>query len=332
MQARVDLAALFRSAGALTHVGDAQRFSVVAVPGLPGYWVGRASQNVPVLLITDDRIGPAVESTIETNNVRVLFAARCELAVGALVTSGRFTVLECRSSDPPVHTLFLEVLSTLVTWLGGSRNATDVRKIVEALVDLFRATDEPGRKTLQGLWGELFLMRQARSPLALVQAWHNTPNERYDFGVGDQRIEVKTGVEGSRLHHFRLEQLTSDSLAVAVASLQVEAVGGGTSIAELVDEIRDRLGADAAAHVKLDTLVYATLGRDWRAARVARFDPDVAAKSLLYVDARTIPKVPTPLPAGVTGVSFIADVSLGVPMTPTVLASSGGLWAAVCST
>jgi hypothetical protein len=115
---------------------------------------------------------------------------------------------------------------------------------------------------------------------------------------------------------------------VVVASITVETAGGGTTVNELVERIHARLGVESQFHMKLDQLVHDTLGRDWATARLERFDAKVASNSLRFIDALTIPSIATPLPEGVTNVSFVADAASGRVLHRVEMSAAGGLWRA----
>jgi hypothetical protein len=50
---------------------------------------------------------------------------------------------------------------------------------VEKLVDLFRQMTEAPRKTVAGLWAELFIIDQAHDPAKLLASRHALPEERF---------------------------------------------------------------------------------------------------------------------------------------------------------
>lgn len=327
---RPDLAALLARTDPADPSGSSSdgTFTATSVPDFPGYWIGRDAGGLPALLIEADKEEVKQQPGIETRSLSILFRADCELRVHGEFRRDRFTVIRCRSADSGVRDHFVELLASLMQWLGGSRDSKSLRALVESLIELFRAAEQPGRKTIQGLWGELLLIAGAEDPLVLVRAWHNTPGDRYDFALAEQRVEVKTGVRNTRIHRFRLEQLRAPLFRVAIASIAVETSGGGTSIKDLAADVHARLGADAAAHMKLDRLIYATLGRDWTAADLEQFDLATAQSSLRCFDAATIPAVALPLPDGVSEVGFMADAAMGQVLTPEAMSIAGGLWRA----
>src|SRR4029078_3598315 len=94
---------------------------------------------------------------------------------------------------------------------------------IATIVELFRSLQAPPRKSVQGLWSELFLIAEARHPTLLLRAWHATPGDRYDFNLGTARLEVKSVAGAVRHHHFSLAQLSPTGGTTAlVASLFIE--------------------------------------------------------------------------------------------------------------
>jgi hypothetical protein len=82
-----------------------------------------------------------------------------------------------------------------------------VGRALESLIELFRMLTIPPKESVQGLWGELYLMAQANDPVRLAGAWHARPEELFDFSEGAELLEVKSAAGYDREHHFSLDQL-----------------------------------------------------------------------------------------------------------------------------
>src|SRR5262249_52413336 len=99
---------------------------------------------------------------------------------------------------------------------------------IDRLVDLFRKIAATPRKTIAGLWAELFVIARAQDPETLLSFWHVEPDDRFDFSQGKDRIEVKAAQGRHRSHHFSLEQLRpGGGVRVVISSLLVERLQGG---------------------------------------------------------------------------------------------------------
>ena len=131
-------------------------------------------------------------------------------------------MIRCASTDRALHLYFLRVADAVLATFGEQPTGREVTQAIDHLVELFHAVEQPARKSLQGLWAEVFLIARAADPAALVEAWHGVSTDRYDFMVGSQRIEVKSTAGSTREHHFSLEQLhPPEGTEVLIASLSL---------------------------------------------------------------------------------------------------------------
>lgn len=222
----------------------------------------------------------------------------------------RFTVISCLNADAELGRYFLRIGDILIDALGQNPSRSDVRAVVDRLVELLRALSRQPTRAIQGLWAELFLIAHSRNPVALAGAWHQLPSDLFDFASNHQRIEVKAAAGRARRHHFRLEQLTPpSSLELVVASLLVDRSAAGTSVTGLVERIRGQLSASPVLALSVEQTAASTLGSDWRLAHLDRFDEDLAVASLRFMTPAQIPRVPDPQPPEVSDVRFVVDLS-----------------------
>ena len=183
---------------------------------------------------------------------------------------------------------------------------------------------------MQGLWAELFLISQARQSDILVDAWHTVPEDRYDFAMDDQRIEVKSFSGNVRLHHFSLEQLHPPTCVKAlVTSISVENSQAGASIGDLREKIQTRLSSNFDSLLHIDKVIALTLGDAWQQASNARFDEMLAEESLVFYETSKIPSVNPNLPTGVSEVRFRSDLTAIAPAKSSLYYTEGGIFGAV---
>lgn len=284
----------------------AERFAFVTSPltHLPDVHLGR-SVTGPALLFA---VQAGDESTVpvELKNLRVSPNLSCRTLSDGVERDGRYTVCMCTSSDAGVQAVFLEAVQMLVA-AGSDLAAGSISHVVQGLVELFRSITAPPTTSLLGLWGEVFLVARASDPDALLAAWHQVPNDRYDFGAGSYRLEVKTTV-GRRQHKFSLAQVQPpDSLRVVVASLVTAPSAAGVTVRDLVGEVVERC-TKSDAWSTLITGVGAALGRDMPGWSSYRFDPAIAASSLQWMPIESVPR-PDVQDARVYDVRFTADLA-----------------------
>lgn len=291
------------------------------LPDFPHHRLARDVQGAPIIMIAVPR-GRAQSRPvpIKLEHLSIQHDVECRITgLDGVVEEGQFTVIACLGTDHALHSYFLRVLEPIITLLGPNPTRSDITRAVFNLVELFRVMAAAPLKSVQGLWAEVFLIGRAADPALLLAAWHNTPEDRYDFSSGDQRIEVKAAAGRVRRHRFSLEQLQPPMGTTAlVASLFVERAGAGTSLAELIEKVRYQIGDNLDLLMALDRIVGMTLGNSWRQAMDERFDYELAIHSLAFFDAANVPSIASELPAEVSAVHFISDLS------NTPLADSAG--------
>jgi hypothetical protein len=261
-------------------------------------------------------------------NLAVLFDLRCQVSSPSAPTqTGTFTVLKCVAPDLVVRSYFLSLLKGISAAIGRASDRAKVAGVIEDLVELFRSLGNTPKKEIQGLWGELLLIHQAKDAVALASAWRSQTEDCYDFNNGEERIEVKTTSMRSRQHAFSLEQLQPPNRArLIVASVIVQSSGAGMSVFDLLDAIRTKVAQEPQLHLRMTRQVHETLGNTWQSAKNVRFDLEAAVESLRYFDGAQIPKMPLPLPDGISRVRFTADLKIVKPLSAKAVAKSGTLF------
>jgi hypothetical protein len=251
------------------------------------------------------------------------------------VEEGRFTVVRCTGRGRALHAYFLRVSAAVVALVGEEPSRADVGGAIDRLVELFRVMSAAPRKSVRGLWTEVLLMARLRDPAPLAAVWHVLPADRYDFSAGGQRIEVKSASGRIRQHHFALEQrVPVPGTEVLIASVLVERAGAGTTLANLVGEVRSRISHEPrlllpdTGRQHVDLVIAQTLGDSWRQTQEERFDRQLAESSLVFYEPAVVARVDPSLPRGVSDVRFRVDLT-GLPAADlTAYRAQGGLFAA----
>ncbi len=326
-----DLLAVFESLALPQRSTSALSIRAASVPGLPSpHRVGKDADGSPALLV---RVGYVPESVpdIRLENLSISFGIPCRVwHANAAVEEGLFTVIRCPTQDASIRIHFLEVAGPFLRALGPSPTPARITTLVESLVQLFRALAAPSRKSVQGVWAELFVIEQSQDSKTLTRAWHDLPEERYDFSAGVQRLEVKSAAGRLRRHTFSLEQLQAPGAAIVlIASVLMERAAGGVSLGELAESTRSKVGHDPELVLHIETVLGTTLGAGLRVAMDERYDTELARESLTFFEAHAIPRPPGDMPRGVTDVRFVADLSGVPPATLEHFAGGTGLFSAL---
>lgn len=314
--------------------GGPNRLSALPFPGLDGHRVAKDSQGAPLVLIAvQDEHGRHTPARVEIAHLSVRHGATCRITrPDGTEEHGRFTTVCFRGEDRSLHGYFLRVVGGAVLALGSEPTRAAVVQTVRRLADLFSSLGREPRQSAQGLWAELLLMARSAEPVALVSTWRETPEAPLDFNDDPQRIEVKSVLGPTRRHHFSLEQVRPpDGDEVIVASVLMRRTQDGTSVEELVNEVRELLVDHEELRWQFDANVAATLGRNLRAAFGERFDREYAETSWRFFPALTLPSVHQEVPKEITNVRFLADIAALPSISADQCVSLGGLFAALAS-
>jgi hypothetical protein len=300
------------------HAEPGERFRATPIPGLEQHRIAVNGRGQPALLLkaTDDGLASR-RSPVKLEHIMVQHDLMCRLEGGdGQREEATFTVVQFVGSDSALRRYFLRVLSPILASLGTTPTRAQVYQAISGLIQLFEAATEAPRAAVQGLWAELLLIVSAHEPGTVAAAWHVSPDERYDFHAGVQRLEVKSASGRRRQHHFSLAQLEPpEGTQLAVASVLMERAGAGTSLGELIQEAHTVLSHRPDLRLRLDLIVGQTLGEALSRSLETRFDRELAIESIAFFDHAHIPRVPSPLPPEVDDVHFRVDLSTIMTMS-----------------
>ena len=305
---------------------DTNRFAAIPIASSKIYRLGKDSAGSPALLIKLPPDEPANASPIRLRHLYVAHDVDCVVHRGQSTESGKFSVLSCVEADRGTENYFLRVVEALLPSLGESPESRSINHVVDSLVELFRALSNPPIKAVRGLWAELFLLAESQNPRILLDAWHTIPEDLYDFNDGNHRIEVKSVQGEVRRHQFSLTQLLPpEGSSLVIASVIVNRAGGGTTINDLIDELRALVSGSPDRLLRLYKVITLTLGARWRESELEMFDRSAARESLAFFRPSDVPKVNPDLPTGVRDVRFSSDLTGKVPYSVPELRALGGL-------
>ena len=221
-----------------------------------------------------------------------------------------FTTVLCTSDDLTLQGYFVHVCETVVRLVGREPTLQRVVECVQRLVDLFERLLRPSSRSVAGLFAELYFIYSSRSPSVAVEAWRSKIDERFDFSIGDIRLEVKATGTRQRVHHFSLEQcLAPVGTRGILVSFFVETSGGGVSLLELVERIEGQLEGNVDLILKLQETVADSFGSSAAAALSVRFDEDLTKASRRVYEVEMVPAIRSAVPPEVSQVRFRSDIT-----------------------
>lgn len=292
--------------------GDAFRFSAIPVSNFHRLRLGKDRQGAPSLLILSDNPNEMLMiHPVLLEHLYVHPNTECFVSFpNGDRENKKFTIIGCRDTDKTLNYYFLRILAPILSYFTETSSELDLVNAINVLVELFRAISLPPKKTVQGLWAELFLIARSKNPGLLLSSWHVNPEDKYDFSCDDQKIEVKSSIARTRVHHFSLEQLSPPiGTNLIIASLFVERAGSGTTILDLSKRISENIGDDTSLLIKMNSVISTTLGQALKPALEEGFDFQLAEQSLEFYDYSVVPSIKNELPPEISGVHFRSDVN-----------------------
>lgn len=191
---------------------------------------------------------------------------------------------------------------------------------VERIIDDMRAALRPlaldlGATEQIGLFGELWVLSNVMFPTLgprVCHLWSGPESERHDFVGQGVHVEVKTTTRSEPRHEIsRIDQLKPpiNKRLLFVSVMLEKSLGGDETLADRVDEIREKLGSDGHALDVFDSRL-AQLG--WheglrQTGALLRFTfRDVH----VFEVTGTFPRLPDDYvpPLGVTGIKYSINV------------------------
>jgi hypothetical protein len=284
-------------------------FSVAPLPFNPNHKVGVSLQGFPMFFVRSKNTTHALDVNLEL--ISILFAKNCNLIEpNQEPQQDIYAIIFLKTEDTDFQQYFLEIVSIILEQLPDVPTHNQLKFEINKLVELFSRFTRPPQKTIQGLWAELFIIEQANHPEYLIQAWHASSEDKFDFNDAQDKIEVKSTSKPYRIHSFSLEQLNPNRASnLLIASVFVVQTGRGKNIIDLINSIFHRVH-NLQLQFRLNEILSQTIGNDFNKIFDVYFDYQQAIDTLQFFDFRDIPTINKDLlQKEISNVRFDCDLS-----------------------
>lgn len=278
-------------------------FSVVTISRSYPHKIGMTSEGYPMLFV--ECLDEKDTTDINLKLFKVSFNQLCQLREREVTYDKKYTIIQLNSNNIDFQKYFLEVMCLIFEKLPSKPTVEQLKKEVSKLISMFTGNPTISKEVVKGLWAELFIIERAKDTEYLIDAWHVSPEDKYDFNDGVDKIEVKATSNVERVHHFAIEQLNPNKESqLLIASCIVISTGIGESIFDLVDKISKKI-TNIDLVLKLKEIVMKTIGGHFNEVRNLKFDYSFAKDNLKWFDYKTIPAIKlSSIPESVTNVHF----------------------------
>ena len=293
---------------------DKSLYAVMPIPDYDSYFVGKDRESHACLLVTTVDRARKHLPPIRLENLDAQFELHCRISKNQETDrEGTFTVIRCRSLELKIIRYFLSVCETVLRMVGDKPAQRAVFEAVNRLATIFQKMHKPPTRSVNGLFGELYVIWRSGNPVRAMNAWRMDEAARFDFSDGEIRLDVKTTSGRVRAHTFSYDQCNPPpSTTAVIISLFVERASGGLALHFLMAEIESMVAAHPDLVLKLHEVVAATLGTSLNEALGITYDMKLANSSLRIFSMSDVPAIRETLPTGVSDVHFRSDLS-GLP-------------------
>lgn len=310
---------------------NSKLFNALTLDDYPFSKIGITNEGFPVILISSI----ADRTHLSQKNVRLKYIElthnlECKVSENGKSEIAFFSVIVFKSMQTNLQSYFLGIAESLLQSLSQKPTQKEVFETFRNFVEIFRSLSDNPSKTLQGLWAELFLIEKSKSPDALLNYWHNIPEERFDFNADTERLEVKSSSNMERVHIFTSEQLNPPvDKQVIIASVFTKQSSSGQSISDLLESIQNKL-SDISLMDKLFSIVAKTLGNTVEQSIRIKYDYNLANSSIRFYRHQDISKIERlSIPDRVSEVKYKSELTDLPPIDPNTIESDGELFRAL---
>lgn len=284
--------------------GDDTYFVVEEISSNLPHKLGCSREQYPIFFVECSDDLPTTNINLKQFSVNFNQVCNLKNSDGKAITK-KYTIILLKSQESDIQKYFLDLIFIVLKKLSTKPTVSNLKRELFKVISLFTAPPVFSKEVVKGLWAELFVIASSNDPLYLIHSWHVSPEDKYDFNDGIDKIEVKATNNLERLHTFSVEQLNpnKDSKLI-IASIIVVSSGQGVNIFDLIDTISGKI-TDTDALLKLKEISYQTIGPHLEEANKIRFDISMAINTYRLYNHYEIPSISlSDIPLEVSNVHF----------------------------
>jgi hypothetical protein len=283
------------------HSASGGGFYVAPIPRYPVFQIGSAPGSI-LFVINDSNL---LTREFSGEILRVRTGLQCALKAEGESKVRKIALIELLATEGKLVSAFLSVIAAMLLRSTESKEFS-IEEFVDSLIDIFSKTKSATLEDAQGLFGELVAISVATDKFIVLNGWRNFSEDRFDFSIENQRVEVKT-TTGLRKHHFSHEQLSPPSgISVFVCSIQTNSSEDGMTVGGLLEKIIENI-SDNELRYLLYKKAYGKIDLKIDELNFFKFDYKSAVSSLKFYRSNDIPRILS-IDQGVSDIRFVSDL------------------------
>lgn len=264
-------------------------------------YFGKDKDNYVVFMIPSlmTRIAPVYQ---ETRSLRFVFNKKCTFCHDDIVETKVVHLLTCKEEDEDKIMAFIRLTKAF------AQNDRDndqyyLARLFSSISALFDKDRKVSEIELQGLFAELYtIIYFSKKSCDLSRFWQSRNMMKFDFSISEKkRLEIKSTLKSSRIHHFKHDQLLNELYDIHIISFMLRKSDFGVSLEDLIDTIRETYSNNYALLMHIEASI-AHVDKDM--LREIKYDELYLKDNMRYFDAKNIPHFNEKTPEGVFNAEY----------------------------
>lgn len=147
----------------------------------------------------------------------------------------------------------------------------------------------------------------------IVDNWQKKEKMKFDFSINEQKkMEIKSTLKDTRIHHFRHEQLLSELYDIIIGSVLLRESDTGLSLYELILKVKENAKGNYKVLLYIENFIKNT--SDEKLKNI-KYDELYIKDNIKFYRANMVPRFNEKTPEGVSKAEYDSDLSNVINLT-----------------
>lgn len=259
-------------------------------------------ENDNVVFLIKSESKDRITNFQETKSLVFIYNKECSFKINEKLDFERVHILICKSKDYNIIQTFIR-LAEMFSIETKTYIDLDYLRFFNSLVYLFDKEKNISEIEAQGVFAELLVIKHFYiSKCNILEFWQSKSKMKFDFMVNEKkRIEIKSTLKNTRVHHFKHDQLLSNDYDIVVISTMLQRSDSGISISELADNLKELF----PYHYNLNIFIETHLSKlTYEMLNNIRYDEVYFKRKLKIFNAKKIPKIENDISQGIFNIEY----------------------------
>ena len=249
----------------------------------------------------------------ETKYLNFSFNITAKIIINGENVNKRVHILTCTSKDSNDIKAFISLTEAFKNCIK-ENNPFIINELFSSLKNLFEDINAKTDIELQGFFAELYVIYYfMQNGINILNYWQRKEKMKFDFSINEQKkIEIKSTLKDTRIHHFKHEQLLSELYDIIVGSVLLRESDTGISLYELISKIKENAKDNYQVLLYIENFIKNT--SDEKLKNI-KYDELYIRENMKFYKASAVPRFNEKTPEGVSKAEYDSDLSNIVNLT-----------------